>query len=86
MSEPDAIVSGVPESEPETLSRVADELTSMRQSLERFIAENAELRTRLEISETARADLQAQTEHLLQVLADSRYQLRECRAQRKREG
>jgi hypothetical protein len=70
----------VSEHEPDALARIAKELTSMRESLERLVTENARLRERLDASETARADLQAQTEHLLRVLADSRHLLRECEA------
>lgn len=73
-------------SEPDALSRIAHELTALRQSLERLLTENAELRGRLDASEAARTDLQAQTEHLLQVLADSRHLLRECEQRREKGG
>ena len=73
-------------SEPDALSRIADELTALRLNLERLLMENAALRGRLDASESARADLQAQTEHLLQVLADSRHLLRESQTRREENG
>lgn len=41
-------------------------------------AENADLRTRLQLSEAARTDLVAQFDHVLELLGDSRRQLRAC--------
>jgi septal ring factor EnvC (AmiA/AmiB activator) len=65
------------------LTRFADELAALRASLDtmnqRLAAltdENARLRHRLEQSEAARADLVAQTEHIVELLADSRRELR----------
>ncbi len=64
-------------------SRLADELAALRGSvnslnerLEALTNENTTLRTRLELSESARNDLVAQTEHILQLLADARRELR----------
>ena len=65
------------------LTRFADELAALRASLDtmnqRLAAltdENARLRHRLEQSEAARADLVAQTEHIVELLADSRREVR----------
>ncbi len=70
-------------------ARVADELASLRQSVDaltlrlgELAAENTTLRARLEQSEAARSDLVAQVEHIIELLADSR---REVRALRKGE-
>lgn len=69
--------------EPAALARCADELRALRASLDalgerlaRLIDENALLRARLEQSETARRDLVAQVEHVVELLADSRRELR----------
>jgi len=63
-------------------SRIADELTGLRQGLEaltqrldRLADDNARLQARLDDSETARADLLAQTERLIELLAESRREL-----------
>lgn len=63
------------------------ELGELRRSIEALdgrlgdlTAQNEKLRDRLEHSERARADLLAQTEHVIQLLADARRELR------KREG
>ena len=65
-------------------SGVADELRQLRLSLDglsqrlgALTAENADLRQRLELSETARTDLLAQTEHVIELLADCRREIRE---------
>jgi len=65
------------------LARVTDELASLRHSidaltqrLDRLAAENTTLRTRLAQSETARTDLTAQTEHVIELLAESRREVR----------
>ena len=58
------------------LTRIADELAGVRQAIAELAAENASLRARLEQSETARADLVAQTEHIVELLADSRREIR----------
>jgi nitrate/nitrite-specific signal transduction histidine kinase len=54
---------------------VADELAGLSQQLARLTTENATLRARLEQSETARTDLVAQMDHILELLGDSRRQL-----------
>lgn len=58
------------------LTKIADELTGLRKALAGLTAENASLRARLEQSENARADLVAQTEHIVELLADSRREIR----------
>jgi len=58
---------------------VADELRKLRESLDALIAENAELRRRLELSENARRDLVAQTEQVLHMLDLSRKELRQAK-------
>lgn len=65
-------------------ARITDELQAIRASIDGFgerlgtlANENAALRTRLEHSESARADLLAQTERILELLADARRELRE---------
>lgn len=65
------------------LARVAAELGQLRASIDgltervgTLTAENATLRARLEHSERARADLVAQTEHIIELLADSRREVR----------
>ena len=70
-------------SDPAALARIAAELTSLRQSVEgmaqqlgQLVATNAALQARLEHSERARADLVAQTEHIVEILADARRELR----------
>ena len=68
-----------PPSEPARDAVVADELRALRHSLDALIAENADLRRRLELSETARHDLVAQAEHLIHMLDVSRKELREAK-------
>ncbi len=51
---------------------VLEELRKLRASLDALVAENADLCRRLEHSEAARADLLAQAEHLLDLLAKAR--------------
>lgn len=58
------------------LNRLADEVAGLRRTLDGLVRENATLRERLEHSETARRDLVAQTEHIVELLADSRRELR----------
>jgi len=58
------------------LTRCADELRAMRQSLDALVTENTTLRARLEQSEAARNDLVAQVEHVIELLAESRAALR----------
>lgn len=48
----------------------------MAQQLGQLAATNAALQARLEHSEHARADLVAQTEHIVEILADARRELR----------
>lgn len=62
------------------LQQLADEVAGLRRSLEALVAENRELRARLDHSETARRDLVAQTEHIVELLADSRRELRALQA------
>ncbi len=62
------------------LTRLADEIAGVRKALAELTAENASLRRRLEQSETARADLVAQTEHIVELLADSRREIRALQA------
>ena len=52
----------------------------MRVALTALTAENASLRARLEQSETARADLVAQTEQIVEMLAESRREIRTLQA------
>ena len=70
------------------LARIADELKSLRQSVDaltqhlgQLTSENATLRARLEQSEAARTDLTAQTEHIIELLADSRREVRALQKQ-----
>lgn len=70
----------------DALARIANELTAVRQRLDRLAAENEELRGRLECSDRARADLEAQAAHLLDVLAYTREQLRTLSVQQKASG
>lgn len=73
-----------PSSDPTpALSRIADELAAVRQSVDgmgkslaALTAENADLRARLEQSERARGDLVQQTEHVIELLAQARRELR----------
>jgi chromosome segregation ATPase len=65
------------------LARLAAEVTQLRASLDGLaerlgglVTENATLRARLEHSEQARADLFAQAEHVIELLADSRREVR----------
>ena len=55
---------------------VLEELRLLRASLDKFLAENTELRRRLEHSEAARDDLLAQCEHLVDLLDKARAELR----------
>lgn len=48
----------------------------MAQQLAQLAATNAALQARLEHSERARADLVAQTEHIVEILADARREVR----------
>ena len=64
-------------------ARVADELASLRHSIDaltqrlgQLTSENTTLRARLEQSEAARADLTAQVEHIIELLADARREVR----------
>lgn len=64
-------------------ARVADELAGLRHSIDaltqrlgQLTSENATLRARLEQSETARTDLTSQTEHIIELLADARREVR----------
>ncbi len=82
----EGIVGVVPPPPPDAaaaLARIAEELASLKQGVdalalrfERLAGENAELRARLEQSESAREDLLAQAEHVVELLGDSRRQLR----------
>jgi hypothetical protein len=68
-----------PSSDParaDALTRIADELAGVREAVAALAAENASLRARLEQSETARADLVAQIEQVLEKLAGSRRAIR----------
>ena len=73
-----------PSSDPTpALSRIADELAAVRQSVDgmgkslaALTAETADLRARLEQSERARGDLVQQTEHVIELLAQARRELR----------
>ena len=65
------------------MARITEELAALRHSIEELTqrlgdltAENATLRARLEQSEAARADLAAQTEHIIELLANSRREVR----------
>lgn len=65
------------------LARIADELSSLRasvdamgQRLQGLTDDNAALRSRLEQSERSRSDLLAQTEHLIELIEQSRRELR----------
>ncbi len=65
------------------LARIADELTNLRASVDAMgqrqqslTDDNAALRARLDQSERARSDLLAQTEHLIELLEQSRRELR----------
>lgn len=51
-------------------------LEALGERLSRLIDENSLLRARLEQSETARSDLVAQVEHIVELLAESRRELR----------
>lgn len=62
------------------LTKIADEVAGVRKALAELTAENASLRARLEQSEAARADLVAQTEHIVELLADSRREVRALQA------
>lgn len=58
---------------------VARELAALRAELSQLLADNRVLRERLDLSEQARRDLAAQTEHLLHLLGESRRELRHLR-------
>jgi hypothetical protein len=67
-------------------SDVAGELRCLRESVDELgqrlaalNAENVSLRQRLDDSETARRDLLAQTEHVIELLANSRREVRELK-------
>lgn len=62
------------------LQRLADEVALLRRELAGLTQENAQLRARLEQSETARRDLVAQAEHLVELLADARREVRALQA------
>ena len=53
---------------PSELRRIRESLDSMAASVRRLTDENAHLRSRLEASQKARADLETQAEHLLHEL------------------
>jgi len=74
-----------PSSDPTTaaLQRLADEMTQLRtafatmtQRLDQLATDNRCLHERLEHSERARTDLAAQADHLVELLAEARRQLR----------
>lgn len=75
-------VSSLPSDPAAALSRVADELAGLSQQLARLTTENATLRARLEQSEAARADLLAQTERIVELLAEARREVRELQAKK----
>lgn len=65
------------------LQRLADELTQLRvafgamsQRLDSLATSNQQLHERLELSERARADLAAQADHLVELLAEARREVR----------
>ncbi|MCB9876758.1 MAG: hypothetical protein H6835_04060 [Planctomycetes bacterium] len=68
-----------PPSDPAPDAAFAEELRQLRRSLDVLVAENASLRQRLELSESARHDLVAQAEHLIHMLDVSRKELREAK-------
>lgn len=68
-------------SDSDALARIAEQLAAMRTRLDDLATDNQQLRSRLEASERARAELLAQTEHLIEVLARSRQQLREAKGE-----
>ena len=62
------------------LARALAELQSLRASVDRLGADNAALRDQLARSEAARADLFAQSKHVLALLADARREIEWLRA------
>lgn len=58
------------------LARLSGSVDAMGNRLQGLTDDNAALRARLEQSERARADLLAQTEHLIELLEQSRRELR----------
>ena len=87
MAAGEGIVGAVPSlpSDPATaaLQRLADELTQLRvavaamtQRLDTLAASNQQLHERLERSERARTDRAAQADHLVELLAEARREVR----------
>lgn len=87
MAAGEGIVGAVPSlpSDPATaaLQRLADELTQLRvafagmtQRLDTLATSNQQLHERLERSERARTDLAAQADHLVELLAEARREVR----------
>jgi chromosome segregation ATPase len=80
-------VSSLPPDAAAALSRIAAELTAVRATLAELTQrvgaltdDNASLRTRLERSEATRGDLLAQTEHIVELLANARTEIRNLQA------
>jgi chromosome segregation ATPase len=74
-------------------ARVADELAGLRHSIDaltqrlgQLASENATLRARLDQSEAARTDLTAQIEHIIELLADARREVRALQARGQAQG
>lgn len=83
MAPPQGIVAGVSTPTPDLnlgLQRLADEVAALRQTLAGLVQENAQLRQRLDGSEAARRDLVAQAEHLVELLAEARREVRALQA------
>jgi chromosome segregation ATPase len=87
----EGIVGAVPslpqDSGADAFARVADELAGLRHSIDaltqrlgQLTSENATLRARLDQSEAARTDLTAQIEHIIELLADARREVRALQA------
>lgn len=87
MASAEGIVGAVPSlpSDPATaaLQRLADEMTQLRsafaamaQRLDALATSNQQLHERLELSERARTDLAAQADHLVELLAEARREVR----------
>lgn len=56
-------------------------IEALAQRLQSLVEQNAALQSRLEQSERARADLLAQSEHVIDLLEESRRELRNAKAQ-----
>lgn len=76
-----------PDSGAGAFARVADELAGLRHSIDaltqrlgQLANENTTLRARLDQSEAARTDLTAQIEHVIELLADARREVRALQA------